>query len=169
MKKLIFYKKNFCKLDQQIYPCAFGKGGIVLNKVEGDGATPIGTFPLRQVFYRPDRLKPPVTQLPVTALHRDMGWCDDVEDPLYNQLVILPYSGRHEVLWRDDSVYDLILVVGYNDDPVVPGKGSAIFIHLAKENYPPTEGCLAFSFPDLESILRELTPESEVVIDPNSV
>lgn len=152
-------------LADKVYFCAFGLGGTVVAKKEGDGGTPVGTFPLRQVFYRPDRVAAPTTTLPLQALTPLMGWCDEVGDPLYNQLVWLPYAGRHEVLWREDHVYDLILVVGYNDAPVIPGHGSAIFIHLARENYPPTEGCLAFNQPDLDEILICLTPHSTVTIN----
>lgn len=166
MENLIFYKKNHCKIKQQDYYCAYGKGGVVSDKKEGDGATPVGAFPLRQVFYRPDRLPPPVTALPVFALRPDMGWCDEQTDPLYNWLITLPYPARHEKLWREDHLYDLILVVGYNDAPVILDKGSAIFIHIAKENYAPTEGCLAFSLVDLQSILTQLTPSSKVIINP---
>lgn len=164
MSELIFFKENHCLFRKKVYLCAFGRGGVSFHKQEGDGATPGGTFSLRQVFYRPDRVASPITGLPITALTPNMGWCDDPQDPLYNQLISLPYPGRHEELWREDHVYDLIIVVGYNDDPVVPGKGSAIFIHLARENYSPTEGCLAFNHADLLEILKGLTPESRLVV-----
>lgn len=166
MPHLILLTPNLCQLDEKIYRCASGKSGIVSGKVEGDGGTPVGTFPLRQVFYRPDRVLPPITTLPVVALQPHMGWCDDPLDPLYNQQIALPYLARHEELWRQDHVYDIILVVGCNDNPVIPGKGSAIFIHLVRENYTPTEGCLAFALEDLQQILQKLTPASQVVIPP---
>lgn len=165
MSSLIFFEKNKCRLADKVYSCAFGRGGTVLDKKEGDGGTPVGTFPLRQVFYRPDRVAPPVTALAIQPLTPAMGWCDETANPLYNQLVWLPYAGRHEVLWRADHVYDLILVIGYNDEPVIPGKGSAIFIHLARKNYPPTEGCLAFNQADLREILAYLTLNSTVTIN----
>jgi L,D-peptidoglycan transpeptidase YkuD (ErfK/YbiS/YcfS/YnhG family) len=164
MSDLIFFEKNKCKINNDIYTCAYGKGGIVMDKVEGDGGTPIGTFPFRQVFYRPDRIPIPKTILPVIPLTPEMGWCDDVADPMYNQLVALPYTGRHELLWRDDHVYDVILVVGYNDDQIIPGKGSAIFIHVMRENYQPTQGCLAFSIPDLCEILSKLSLTSKLIV-----
>lgn len=161
---LILVEKNLCQIGNNFFKCAIGKGGLSSNKVERDGATPIGSFPLRQVFYRPDRLSLPETALPIVALTSKMGWCDDPVDPLYNQLVTLPYPGRHEELWREDHVYDLILVVGYNDCPIIAGKGSAIFIHLKHENYLPTEGCLAFAQEDLQEILSCLTLQSKVII-----
>lgn len=164
MSHLILLSQNLCQLGGKIYRCASGRGGVVSDKIEGDGGTPVGTFPLRQVFYRPDRVLRPATTLPVIALQSDMGWCDDSDDPLYNQQVVLPYPARHEELWRQDHVYDIILVIGYNDDPAIPGKGSAIFIHLARENYLLTEGCLAFTLEDLQEILQKLTLTSQVII-----
>ena len=164
MSHLVLLSQNLCRLGEKVYPCASGKGGIISDKIEGDGGTPVGTFPLRQVFYRADRVLQPATTLPVKVLQPNAGWCDDPDDLSYNQLVSLPYSARHEDLWRADHVYDIILVVGYNDSPVIPGKGSAIFIHLAREHYPPTHGCLAFSLEDLQEILKKLTPASHVII-----
>jgi len=96
------------------------------------------------------------TSLPVTAITPSTGWCDDPADPLYNQLVTLPYPGRHEKLWREDHVYDIIIVVGYNDDPAIPYKGSAIFIHLLSAMETPTAGCIAFYRKDLINIIKQI-------------
>lgn len=148
----------------QRYRCALGRAGVTATKREGDHQTPLGTFPLRAVLYRPDRLAPPVTGLPCRALTPADGWCDDPASSDYNRRVILPHPARHEILWRDDSVYDLIVVVGYNDAPVVPGAGSAIFMHLARDGYAGTEGCVAFAREDLLTILAELSPDSRVLI-----
>jgi len=146
------------------YRCALGKSGVSTGKREGDGATPLGRFALRQVFYRPDREAPPPCRLAVQALTPQDGWCDDPASVDYNRFVRLPYAHRHELLWREDHVYDLLVVVGYNDAPVVPGLGSAIFLHLARKNYAPTEGCVAFARADLLAILRALGPCSAVEI-----
>jgi len=135
------------------YRCALGRGGLRRDKREGDGATPVGRWPLREVFYRPDRLAKPATALPVRALKKSDGWCDAPGDARYNRLVSLPYPASAEKLWRGDHLYDLIVVVGYNDAPVVPGKGSAIFLHVARETYSPTAGCVAFRQADLLAIL----------------
>lgn len=139
--------------------CALGRNGVVPaeSKREGDGSTPLGDWPMRKVFWRPDRMEKPVTQLPVIALRPDMGWCDDPAHPDYNRPVVLPFPASHENLWREDQVYDLIVVLGYNDDPVIAGKGSAIFLHLAREDLGPTEGCLACSSDDLLGLLRVAT------------
>jgi L,D-peptidoglycan transpeptidase YkuD (ErfK/YbiS/YcfS/YnhG family) len=151
----------------QRYRCAVGRDGVTAAKREGDHQTPLGTFPLRAVLYRPDRLAPPVTGLPCHALTPADGWCDDPASSDYNRRVILPHPARHEVLWRDDSVYDLIVVVGYNDAPVVPGAGSAIFMHLARDGYAGTEGCVAFAQEDLLAIVSGFSADSRLVITPS--
>jgi L,D-peptidoglycan transpeptidase YkuD (ErfK/YbiS/YcfS/YnhG family) len=140
----------------QSFTCALGKGGLSAFKREGDGATPLGIFTLRQCLYRPDRLGTPATRLPVKAIGENDGWCDDPKSPCYNLPVPLPFSYSHERLWRDDHVYDLIIPLGYNDDPVIPGKGSAIFMHVARKHYEPTEGCVALALPDLQVLLPHL-------------
>lgn len=142
------------------FACALGRGGIRADKREGDGATPSGRFPLQRVLYRADRLAPPPTALATAPLTARDGWCDDPADPLYNRLVRLPYDGRHEALWRADRVYDVIVVLGYNDDPVVPGLGSAIFLHVARPDYAPTAGCVALARADLLTILAGVDREA---------
>ena len=145
--------------------CALGRSGISLKKGEGDGVTPTGAFPLRQVMYRPDRVKAPETGLAVRALDPSDGWCDAPGDTRYNQLVRLPCDAGHERLWRDDGLYDLLAVIGYNDDPIEAGLGSAIFLHVAKPDYQPTEGCVALALPDLLALLRACRPGDRIVID----
>lgn len=144
--------------------CALGRSGIVTAKREGDGATPAGAFALRRVFYRPDREPPPQTALPLRALTPHDGWCDAPADRRYNRLVTLPYPARAETLWREDRLYDLIAVLGYNDAPVIPGRGSAIFLHLARPGYAPTEGCVALDRADWLAVLATADAASCVVI-----
>ena len=148
--------------------CALGRTGVTADKQEGDGATPAGCWPLRRVLYRPDRLPAPETTFPVAALTPDDGWCDDQEDMHYNQPVRLPYAARHEVLWREDEIYDAIVILAHNDDPPEPGKGSAVFLHVARGDYGPTEGCVALALPDLLTVLREAGPDSRVCIEGSS-
>lgn len=140
--------------------CALGWGGLKLaaDKREGDGATPVGSWPLRRVFYRPDRGAAPETGLPVAAIAPDDGWCDAADDPAYNQPVRLPYPASAERMWRDDGLYDIVVVLGHNDDPVVPGAGSAIFLHLAKPDFSTTEGCVAITRADMEALLAQAAP-----------
>jgi L,D-peptidoglycan transpeptidase YkuD (ErfK/YbiS/YcfS/YnhG family) len=144
--------------------CAIGPGGIARKGGEGDGITPRGAWPVREIFYRADRIAKPDTVLPVRAIARDDGWCDAPGDPNYNRLVKLPYPASAESLWREDHLYDLVAVLGYNDDPVVAGKGSAIFLHLAREDYSHTHGCVALAYPDALAALKQLRPGDTVQI-----
>ncbi|MFH1034293.1 MAG: L,D-transpeptidase family protein [Pseudomonadota bacterium] len=162
---LIVSHQGRASIAGQTYRCALGRAGILEDKREGDGATPAGKYPLRRVLYRPDKFTtPPVSRLPLSPISPDDGWCDEPSHPAYNQPVKLPFSASHEELWRTDGLYDLIVVVGYNDDPVVPGRGSAIFLHVAREGYAPTAGCIAFSRPDLLDIIEKLKEGDRVVI-----
>ncbi len=136
------------------------------DKREGDGASPIGRWPVRRVFYRPDRSAPPETGLPAIALRPDDGWNDDPAKAAYNRLVPLPCRGSHERLWRPDGLYDLIVELGYNDDPPLAGRGSAIFLHVARPGYRPTEGCVALADADLREVLKRLAGGSAISIKP---
>src|SRR5579859_7627465 len=144
--------------------CALGRGGVLpaANKREGDGATPAGLWPLRTLLWRPDRVQAPVSQLPSRALDIDDGWCDAPFDPGYNRPVRLPYPASAERMWREDGLYDLVIVLGYNDAPVVPGAGSAIFIHVARPGYGPTDGCIALAWEDLLALVGRAGPEDTV-------
>jgi L,D-peptidoglycan transpeptidase YkuD (ErfK/YbiS/YcfS/YnhG family) len=144
---------------------ATGPAGIGRKGGEGDGITPRGIFPVREIFYRADRIAPPRTPLPVRAIAKDDGWCDAPDDPNYNRLVKLPYPASAENMWREDHLYDLLAVLGYNDDPVVPGKGSAIFLHLARSDYSATHGCVALAPDDLRAAIEQLRPGDQIVID----
>jgi L,D-peptidoglycan transpeptidase YkuD (ErfK/YbiS/YcfS/YnhG family) len=144
--------------------CALGRGGIRPRKREGDGATPAGVFDIRRLFYRPDRLQPPATLLPVTPLAPNFGWCDDPASPRYNQLVRLPFQKSHEKMWRSDNLYDIVVELGFNDSPVIRGQGSAIFLHVAGPDYAPTEGCIAVSLDDMHHLAAQLKPGDRIKI-----
>ncbi len=148
------------------FRCAIGRGGVVPaeGKREGDGATPLGRLPMRRLFYRPDRGAPPPCRIDCRGLRPDDGWCDDPAHPDYNRLVKLPFEASHEKLWREDELYDLIVVLGHNDSPPEAYLGSAIFLHCAKPDYSPTLGCVALRRPDLEVVLAGITPESVVEV-----
>lgn len=151
-------------LGDAVFACALGRSGIVAEKVEGDGGTPVGSFPLRQVLFRPDRMKLVETRLPCRALSPDDGWCDDPADWNYNRAISRPYRASHERMWREDHLYDIVAVIGHNDAPVVPGKGSAVFLHLAHNDYAPTDGCIAFKSGDLIQILAAMTAADRVIV-----
>ena len=133
--------------------CAVGRAGLRADKQEGDEATPLGLLPLRRVLYRADRLTRPRAAVPIEPLAPADGWCDDPSSREYNCRVRLPFANRHEALWRDDAIYDVIGVLGWNDAPIVRGRGSAIFLHVARPDYAPTEGCVALALPDLLACL----------------
>lgn len=140
--------------------CALGRGGVkpATQKREGDGASPAGVWPLRRVLWRPDRGAPPAIALPGRPLAREDGWCEDPSDPAYNRQVTLPHRGAVDAMWREDHLYDLVVVLGHNDNPVIPGAGSAVFLHLARPDYGPTQGCVALARADLERLLALAAP-----------
>ena len=143
---------------------AIGPGGIAVKGGEGDGITPIGAWSVREIFYRADRIAKPDVALPLRAIAQDDGWCDAPGDRDYNRLVKLPHPASAETMWREDHLYDLVAVLGFNDDPVMPGKGSAIFLHLAKPDYASTHGCVALNYNDALAALEQLRPGDKVII-----
>jgi L,D-peptidoglycan transpeptidase YkuD (ErfK/YbiS/YcfS/YnhG family) len=146
---------------------ALGKAGTIAgaDKREGDNRSPTGVWPIRYVLYRPDVYPDgPATALEARPMAPDDGWCDAPDDAAYNRPVKLPYPASAERLWRDDPVYDLVVVLGHNDDPPVPGLGSAIFLHLARDGYPGTEGCVALARADVEALLAAAKPGDAVEI-----
>ncbi|HEY9680404.1 MAG TPA: L,D-transpeptidase family protein [Oculatellaceae cyanobacterium] len=146
------------------FRCTIGRGGFSRDKREGDGATPIGRYQFREVLYRADRVPKPLTGLPVRAITQNDGWCDDTACPEYNHFVQLPFKGSHEELWREDHLYDLLAVIGYNDDPVVAGAGSAIFLHVAAPNFTPTQGCVGLELHNLQKVIEQLTLNTVIVL-----
>jgi L,D-peptidoglycan transpeptidase YkuD (ErfK/YbiS/YcfS/YnhG family) len=154
------------RCGQDHFPVAVGSGGLGVKRAEGDCITPLGIFPVRRLLFRADRIKLPLTGLSVCALAPDDGWCDAPNDCAYNKQVKLPYRASAEALWRADPLYDLIVVLGYNDDPVVPGVGSAIFLHVAHADYRPTQGCIALARDDLLAVISKLSPGDSLAIRP---
>ncbi|MFD0985773.1 L,D-transpeptidase family protein [Methyloligella solikamskensis] len=156
--------KGLMHLSNGVRNCALGRSGVSALKHEGDGTTPVGRYPLRALLYRADRVSRPQTELPVHAIGDDDGWSDDPKDRNYNRMIRLPSLRSAEGLKRQDHLYDLVLVMGYNDLPRVRGKGSAVFVHLARPGYTPTEGCVALSKRDFLALLAEIGPETEIEI-----
>jgi L,D-peptidoglycan transpeptidase YkuD (ErfK/YbiS/YcfS/YnhG family) len=151
---------GFLVLGPERVRCALGRGGVkpADAKREGDGASPAGVWPLRRVLYRPDRGLEPHTALTCAPIVPDDGWCDAPGDPAYNRPVKLPYPASAEHMWLESGVYDIVVILGHNDSPPVPGMGSAIFLHLAQAGYPPTAGCVAVTRPDMETLLARAGP-----------
>jgi L,D-peptidoglycan transpeptidase YkuD (ErfK/YbiS/YcfS/YnhG family) len=143
---------------------AVGRAGVKADKYEGDGATPAGTYTLVSILYRPDRIAAPLSQLPVKPLAASDGWVDEPADANYNRPVSLPYPAGVEQMWREDGLYDALVVIGYNMEPVVPGAGSAIFLHIATPDFAPTAGCVAVEKEVLLGLLPLLGPGSQIAI-----
>ncbi len=153
MSEAVVYPDGRLVLAGQTFRAALGRGGVRVDKQEGDGATPAGPLPLRRVLYRADRVAIPRAAVPREPIAETDGWCDDPGHRDYNRPVQLPHPARCEELWRRDGVYDIVAVLGWNDAPVERGRGSAIFLHVARPGYPPTEGCVALAAADLSAIL----------------
>jgi L,D-peptidoglycan transpeptidase YkuD (ErfK/YbiS/YcfS/YnhG family) len=147
-------------VSAQTFRCALGKSGVTHTKREGDSATPIGIFKLRRVWYRKDAGQRPRCRLPLKAIQKDDGWCDAINHRLYNKLVKLPFDMSHERMWRQDDVYNLVLEISWNDRPAIRGRGSAIFFHLARRGFTPTEGCVAISLAAMRKILPQIGPHT---------
>ena len=143
--------------------CAIGKKGIGNKKKEGDLITPIGVFSIKYVLYRKDRVKV-LTKLKKKVIKKNMGWCDDPKSSHYNKLVKLPFAHKYEKLYKKENIYDIILVLNYNMNPIKKSKGSAIFIHVSKINYKRTEGCVAIKKLNLIKLLRKINPKTKVKI-----
>ena len=142
---------------------ALGKNGVRVRKEEGDGTTPAGLLVLRRVLYRADRLATPVCAVPVEPIGPADGWCDDPGHADYNRMITLPHEARHEALWRAEGLYDIVGVLGWNDAPVMRGMGSAIFLHVARTDFSPTEGCIALGLADLRRVLAMGLTEIDVL------
>ena len=155
---------GWATFGERRWRCTVGAGGIREDKVEGDAATPAGIFPLRRILFRNDRLVLPKVRLPARPIADHDGWCDDPRSPSYNRLVRIPNEWSHERLARDDGLYDLLVVVGYNDDPPEGEWGSAIFLHAAREGYSPTRGCIAFARDDLMELGTLIGPDTRLSV-----
>jgi len=153
---------GWASLGEKRWRCAVGAGGVREDKVEGDAATPVGEFPLRHIYYRNDRLVLPKVGLPARPISEHDGWCDDPRSAAYNRLVRVPNAWSHERLWREDGLYDVVVVVGYNDDPPEGEWGSAIFLHIARDDMSPTQGCVAFARADLLKLLPLIGPQTRL-------
>ena len=144
---------GFFRFGRLVVRAALGRGGIRVHKEEGDGANPAGLLTLRRILYRADRVPAPRTAVPREPIAPEDGWCDESGHADYNRMIRLPHPARHEELWRTDGLYDIVGVLGWNDSPVERGRGSAIFLHVARADYGPTEGCIALALPDLLTVL----------------
>jgi L,D-peptidoglycan transpeptidase YkuD (ErfK/YbiS/YcfS/YnhG family) len=162
---IIINKSGYLKYKDIKFKCALGKSGIRKKRTEGDNITPKGNFKIIKIYYRKDRITKINSAFKLIEIKKNMGWCDDPESKKYNQLIKLPSKYRHEKLFRNDKIYDLILVLDYNMNPVIKNKGSAIFIHIAKNNYCETKGCIALKKKDLIEIVSKIKRDTKVIIN----
>ena len=159
-------KKNYLLHNNKKYKCAIGCNGFSSTKKEGDGCTPSGIFHIEAVYYRKDKIKTLNCAFEKFVIDILDGWCDEVNHPQYNQKIRFPFSHSAERLHRNDNLYDLLCVLDFNQNPVVSGMGSAIFIHIAPPNYEPTEGCIALKKEDLLAILKNIKKDEKIIINP---
>ena len=145
--------------------CSVGKRGIGVKKRDGDQITPKGKLKIKYILYRKDRVPNLKTKLKKMVINKNMGWCDDPKSEFYNKLIKLPFKYNFERLYRSDNIYDIILVLNFNLNPVQKNKGSAIFIHIAKRNYKSTSGCIAINKKNLKKILKKINKRTLIKIN----
>ena len=160
----ILINKKYLTFNNYKAKCSVGKRGIGLKRKEGDLITPKGKYKIKYIMYRKDRVKIQ-SKIKKIIIKKEMGWCDDPNSRHYNKIIKLPSSIKYEKLYKKENIYDIIIVLNYNMDPIVKNKGSAIFIHVAKKNYKKTEGCIAVKKIHLLKIAKDLKKKTMVLIE----
>jgi len=162
---IIVKKCGYLKYKKFKYRCALGKAGVNKKIREGDNVTPKGVFKITKIYYRADKIKSIKTNIKKIKIRKNMGWCDDPVSRFYNQQIKLPSKYSHEKLYRNDDLYDLIAVLNYNTNPIIKNKGSAIFMHITKNSYKKTEGCIALKKENLINILVQIKKNTKIKIN----
>tara|TARA_B100001029_G_C15049253_1_gene449480 strand:+ start:482 stop:973 length:492 start_codon:yes stop_codon:yes gene_type:complete len=160
---ILLKNRKLC-FDNYRLKCSIGKRGITNKKREGDKKTPKGVFKFKKVLYRKDRISGLETKLKLIPIKQNMGWCDDINSKFYNKLIRFPSNKSSERLFRKDNIYNIIIVIDFNMSPIIKGKGSAIFIHLATKNYKPTQGCIALNIKDIRLLLKKISKKDKIKI-----
>ena len=161
---IIVKKSGFIQHKNFKFRCSLGSGGVHQKKREGDNITPVGIFKITKIYFRSDRIKNFTTPIKKIQIKKNMGWCDDSSTKLYNKQIKLPSRFGHEKLYRKDNLYDLVLVLDYNTNPIIKNKGSAIFIHVAKKNFSNTAGCIGLAKEDLLILLANIKKKTKIKI-----
>jgi L,D-peptidoglycan transpeptidase YkuD (ErfK/YbiS/YcfS/YnhG family) len=161
---IIVKKTGYLKCKNLKFRCALGKAGVKKKEKEGDNITPKGIFKIIRVYYRPDKIENITTLVKKKEIKMNMGWCNDPVSNFYNKEIKLPSKFKHEKLYRNDNLYDLILVLNYNINPIIKNKGSAIFMHIAKKRFQPTQGCIALKKKDLIKLLNNIKKNTKIKI-----
>jgi len=162
---IIVKNSGFLRYKNLKFRCALGKAGIKRKVKEGDNITPKGIFKIIKIYYRPDKIKDIETPIKKIKVKKNMGWCDDSNSIYYNKQIKLPSKFSHEKLYRRDNLYDLFLVLNYNTNPIVKNKGSAIFIHITKDSYKKTKGCIALKKDDLIQLVSKISENTKIKIN----
>jgi L,D-peptidoglycan transpeptidase YkuD (ErfK/YbiS/YcfS/YnhG family) len=162
---IIVKKSGYLKYKNLKFRCALGKGGVKKKTMEGDNITPKGIFKIIKIYYRPDKIKKIKTAIKKSKIKKNMGWCDDPKSRFYNKLINLPTKYSHEKLYRNDNLYDLIIVLSYNTSPIIKNKGSAIFMHIANNSYKKTKGCIALKKEHLIKIISKIKKNTKIKIN----
>jgi L,D-peptidoglycan transpeptidase YkuD (ErfK/YbiS/YcfS/YnhG family) len=162
---IIVKKSGYLRFKNLKFRCALGKAGIKKKTIEGDNITPKGIFKITKIYYRPDKIKKIKTSIKKVKIRKNMGWCDDPNSRFYNKQIKLPTKFSHEKLYRNDNLYDLILVLNYNTNPIIKNKGSAIFLHIAKNSYKKTKGCIALKKKHLIKIISKIKKNTKIKIN----
>ena len=160
----LLVQNNYLHSDLGRFTCAIGRAGLTTNKIEGDHKTPVGEFKFKKIYYRKDKLGEMIFQIPFAIIEENDGWCDDPKSKLYNQHVQFPFDASAEKLFRDDDLYDLLCVINHNTDPIIPGKGSAIFLHISKPNFEGTEGCVAIEKENIIELAKKIDLTTKLII-----
>ena len=162
---IIINKFGYLKYRELKFRCSLGKAGISKKIAEGDNITPKGIYKIIKIYYREDRIKNIISKIKLIKIKNNMGWCDDPISKKYNQLIKLPTKYHHEKLYRNDKLYDIVLVLDYNMNPIVKGKGSAIFLHLSKNLKNKTSGCIALKKKDMLELIKKIKKSTKVIIN----
>ena len=157
-------KNNFLYFQKYKLRCSIGKRGISIKKREGDKKTPKGEFRFKYILYRKDRIFKLKTKLKKIAINKKMGWCDDPNSNHYNKIINYPSKFSAEKLWRKENIYDIIIIIDYNLNPIIKNKGSAIFLHIAKKKYQPTNGCVAVNKKNIRLITSTINKKTKLKI-----
>ena len=157
-------KNNFLYFQKYRLRCSIGKRGISIKKREGDKKTPKGEFRLKYILYRKDRIFKFKTKLKKIPINKKMGWCDDPNSDDYNKIINYPFKFSAEKLWKKENIYDIVIVIDYNLNPVIKNKGSAIFLHIAKKKYQPTNGCIAVNKKNIRLITSTINKKTKLKI-----
>ena len=161
---IVVRKNGYLEYKNLKFRCALGKAGIQKKIKEGDNITPRGTYKILSIYYRYDRIKKIKCPIKKIKINKKIGWCDDLKSEYYNKQIKLPSKLSHETLYRKDNIYDIVCVVNYNINPIIKGKGSAIFLHIAKKKYQKTKGCIALKKNHLIKLLALIKKNTKIKI-----